>query len=169
MNLNLTKILYFITVSLAVCIIGCNNYQIEENVKCENEPKGLMPCTFWGKDEDSDLPWAFESTCTEGKCGDTHFGANEDHFFVSYMLFQTREDAEQRLKKELENSNRLIRSGNILSKDGKIIGQKHLFSRDTEERYANRYGIAWTRNERFAVVTAEKLETIELYESDRGL
>jgi hypothetical protein len=130
----------------------------------------LMPSAFWGDGENRDLPGAFESVCLpdEAKCGGTHFGANGDHYLVSFEVFETEQDASSALQREREKASRDIREGEITNALGEVVGRKYLQWEDVKG-VADRYKLVWTRGRRLAIVSTEKLDSINAYEADRGL
>ncbi|MBX3244051.1 MAG: hypothetical protein KF685_06300 [Acidobacteria bacterium] len=129
-----------------------------------------MRDNFWGNDENNDLPAAWESVCVPDpdKCGSTHFSVNDDHYFVDFQLFDTEEEAAAAFEKERRSSSDDIRNGDIQDAAGRLVGQKTIFRRQ-EKQETIRYALVWTRGKRLAIVTAEKLESINAYETDRGM
>ena len=129
-----------------------------------------MPADFWGKGDNSDLPNAFESVCAvdPDECGDTHFGANDDLFIVSFHRFANPEAAVKALEKERKNSFEEIRAGEIKGLNGNVVGKKFIL-KDDNVNSDGRYKLLWVRGNRLATVTAQKIDSINAYEADRHL
>ncbi len=151
----------FLLLFFSALVFSCNNAVSNT---------GLMPDTFWGKGDMQDLPQMFESVCDPkpDECGDTHFGANGDHYIVYFQVFDNEQKTQAAFEGERRKSSHDVREGEIKDAYGNIVGKKFVQWEDQSDK-AGRYKLIWTRGKRFALVTAEKLESINAYEIDRRL
>ena len=156
-------VLYFV-----LSCFGCASESIQTNKV--DPTNSLMRDDFWGTGDDSDLPAAFEIVCDPDpeKCGDTHFGANDDSYVISFQRFPRAAEAVEEFEKIRKEASREVRSGDVRNSEGLVVGRKIVLWQDIE-RYPDAYKLVWVRGNRLAIVSTEKFESINLYESDRGL
>lgn len=152
---------------LSLCF-GCSSESIS-NSNAETA-SSLMRDGFWGTGDNADLPRVFESVCDPDpeSCGDSHFYANEDQYMISFRRFPTVAGAVEEFEKIRREASREIRAGDVRNSEGLVVGRKVIVWQDVE-RYPDTYELVWLRGNRLATVSAERFESINLYETDRGL
>lgn len=130
---------------------------------------------FWGKGEDSDIPWAFEIICVDAngnsnanKCSSTHFDIEGEEISVNYTKFDNSEQAIEALDNQLRESEKTIRSGIIKNQNDQSIGKKMLIIRSSGN-FSRDYSLLWTHNARLTQISSKSLDAIEKYEKDRNL
>ncbi|MFZ1701894.1 MAG: hypothetical protein WBO10_05335 [Pyrinomonadaceae bacterium] len=128
----------------------------------------------WGIGDDFDLPRMFESVCKDdpNKCGDTHIDYFDAHMSVSFTRFETNDQANQALLKEVQKATTVDRSGPVNNGLKERVGHKFLMTIDstlTSGDSVRQYSLAWTRGSRLTQIWSESMAAVLEYEEDRGL
>lgn len=155
------RIVRVLILTLFILCAGCHSIDYREHP---------VPPDFWGKGEDRDLPSMFESVCVPkaSRCGDTHFSFEDEAIAISYIQFNSQEEAIRELSEVAENTTKVIRKGSVRNENGIVVGEKIVVLGKMKD-VRDSYYLLWTRGSRFAKLYSESLVTIEKYEAARGL
>jgi hypothetical protein len=162
-------------------LLGCQTTNKNESSNTNQEyysyyrEDGLMREEFWGKGEENDIPYSFESVTidkngkVDNKGGDTHFHFLDEEVGVSYYYYDNSEMALNRFQEDIHKAKKLIRKGIIINEKGEQVGEKALVLKRSTVTNSNYYSLIWTRNSRLSSVSGDSLKAIEAYENDRKL